>query len=114
MSYTRQSRWRTWSSPCERSSKERSPSGTVRFRGERRLVETDAFVSLTPREEEVFGRLARGWTNQQVARALVVSEKTVESHRATLRQKLGFADRREMVELARLWGLLAIDDREEP
>ncbi|MFM6985558.1 MAG: response regulator [Hydrogenophaga sp.] len=44
---------------------------------------------LSPREQEVLRRLAAGQSNIDIARALYLSEKTVSTHRARLRAKLG-------------------------
>jgi two-component system response regulator NreC len=62
---------------------------------------------LTPREEEVLRLLARGHTNQEVADGLVISIKTVETHRAHILDKLGLRKRAELVRYAQTHGLLA-------
>jgi two-component system response regulator NreC len=62
---------------------------------------------LTPREEEVLKLLARGHTNQEIADALVISIKTVETHRAHVLDKLGLRKRAELVRYAQTHGLLA-------
>jgi two-component system response regulator NreC len=62
---------------------------------------------LTPREEEVLRLLARGHTNQEIADALVISIKTVETHRAHILDKLGLRKRAELVRYAQTHGLLA-------
>ena len=62
---------------------------------------------LTPREEEVLALLARGHTNQEIAGALVISIKTVETHRAHILDKLGLRKRAELVRYAQTHGLLA-------
>jgi two-component system response regulator NreC len=61
---------------------------------------------LTPREEEVLALLARGHTNQEIAEQLVISIKTVETHRAHILDKLGLRKRAELVRYARTHGLL--------
>jgi DNA-binding NarL/FixJ family response regulator len=43
---------------------------------------------LTPRERQVLEGIAHGGTNRKIARALVVSVKTVEKHRGNLMRKL--------------------------
>jgi DNA-binding NarL/FixJ family response regulator len=43
---------------------------------------------LTERESEVLTRIARGESNKRMARALVLSVKTVEKHRSNLMRKL--------------------------
>jgi DNA-binding CsgD family transcriptional regulator len=55
---------------------------------------------LTKREKEVLGLLALGYTNKQVAEELVLSVRTVESHRARIQQKLGISGRAELVRYA--------------
>lgn len=46
-------------------------------------------ADLSPREEEVFRLLGTGLPNREVARALGISVKTVESHLEGLKEKLG-------------------------
>ena len=61
---------------------------------------------LTPREEEVLRLLARGHTNAEIAESLVISVKTVETHRAHILDKLGLRKRAELVRYAETHGLL--------
>ena len=67
---------------------------------------TDGDVSLTARELRVLSLLALGHTNQEVARRLFVSVRTVETHRARIRDKLGTETRAELIAAARERGLL--------
>lgn len=62
--------------------------------------------ALTAREEEVLRLLARGYTNHEIAAELVISAKTVESHRAHILGKLGVRRRAELVRYAQTHGLL--------
>jgi two-component system, NarL family, response regulator NreC len=62
---------------------------------------------LTPREEDVLRLLAQGYTNAETAEALVISIKTVETHRAHILGKLGLRKRAELVDYARTHGLVA-------
>ena len=50
--------------------------------------------------------IAEAHTNKQIAAALHVSEKTVESHRANVLSKLGMRDRVELVRYAIRRGLV--------
>lgn len=49
--------------------------------------------ALTPREVEVLGFVARGWTNRAIANHLVLSERTVDRHVSSLLTKLNVASR---------------------
>lgn len=48
---------------------------------------------LTPREIEVAQQAARGLSNQQIAQALAISERTVRAHLSSVFTKLGVEDR---------------------
>jgi DNA-binding NarL/FixJ family response regulator len=50
-------------------------------------------TTLTPREEEVLGLIARGLSNKRIAFELGLSQKTVKTHVAHVLSKLGVADR---------------------
>jgi DNA-binding NarL/FixJ family response regulator len=61
---------------------------------------------LTRREREVVKLIAEAYTNRQIAEALNLSEKTVESHRGNVLAKLGMRDRVELVRYAIRRGLI--------
>jgi DNA-binding NarL/FixJ family response regulator len=62
---------------------------------------------LTPREAQVLHLLAKGQSNQQIARHLALSVRTVEAHLTHIYAKLGVGSRTEAVLLAQRKGLLA-------
>jgi DNA-binding NarL/FixJ family response regulator len=61
---------------------------------------------LSPREREVLKLVAESYTSRQIAAELVISEKTVERHRANLMDKLGMRDRVELTRYAIRSGLI--------
>ena len=61
---------------------------------------------LTPREQEVLKLIAESHSNKRIAQELVISEKTVERHRANILEKLGMHDRVELVRYAIRSGLI--------
>jgi DNA-binding NarL/FixJ family response regulator len=55
---------------------------------------------LTPREQQIVKLIAESHTNRQIAEVLTISEKTVETHRANILEKLGMRDRVELTRYA--------------
>jgi len=55
---------------------------------------------LTPREVEVLGLLAQGYMNPEIAERLVLSVRTVETHRANIQRKTGITSRAELIAYA--------------
>jgi DNA-binding NarL/FixJ family response regulator len=70
---------------------------------ERERAEADP---LTEREREILRLLALGHTNQEIAKSLFLSVRTVETHRAHIMQKLRLSTRAELVHYAMEQGLL--------
>ena len=68
-----------------------------RMRRSERLLDAGAFRELSKREIEVLLLVAEGKSNQEIAGALTVAEKTVRNHVSSLLEKL---DLRNRVELA--------------
>jgi two-component system, NarL family, response regulator NreC len=73
---------------------------------ERRHAEDDP---LSDREREVLRLLALGHTNQEIAKTLYLSVRTVETHRAHIMQKLRLTSRADLVRYALENGLLDAD-----
>ena len=75
------------------------------FSGPRPATPRRAFPELTEREEEVLSLVARGKSNQEIARQLFVSLKTVRNHVSNILVKLQVADRAQAVIRARDAGI---------
>jgi len=68
-----------------------------------------AFSTLSAREREVLQLLAEGKTSKEIANALTVSVKTVESHRSQIMDKLGIRTVAELTKFAVREGLTPLD-----
>lgn len=64
--------------------------------GRRARQEESSLRTLSPRELEVLGKMAEGRTNPAIARALFMSESTVEKHVSAIFSKLGLSEEKEM------------------
>jgi len=71
----------------------------------------DRYATLTPRERQVFRRVALGRLNKQIAFDLGISEVTVKLHRSSVMRKMEMAT---VGELIRAWDMLPSDLRQEP
>ena len=69
------------------------------------------YASLSEREREVLGLLVEGLTNKEIARALAVSTRTVEVHRARLAAKL---ETDSLAQLVRQYAGLVDEDDGRP
>jgi DNA-binding NarL/FixJ family response regulator len=64
--------------------------------GRRARQEESGLGTLSPRELEVLGKMAEGRTNPVIARALFMSESTVEKHVSAIFSKLGLSEEKEI------------------
>lgn len=55
---------------------------------------------LSPRESEILAGLARGHASRQIAEALGLSVRTVETHRQNIKRKLGLEGQAELIKYA--------------
>jgi len=60
----------------------------------------DLYDTLTKREKEILRLIAQGSQNKQIAETLFISPRTVETHRASIMQKLNFQTATELVHFA--------------
>jgi len=88
------------------------PTATKRLMGEYMNRVKDGtesgepYGSLSEREKEILGWLAKGYTNKEIGESLFISVKTVETHRSHLMEKLGLKTRPELIKFAAKKGLL--------
>ena len=67
----------------------------------------ERYAQLSPREREVLGLIVAGLTNKEIGRALQLSPRTVETHRANLFAKL---EAESLAQLIRRYARLVEDD----
>ena len=60
----------------------------------------DHFVRLTPREQEVMGRVLDGHPSKNISADLGISQRTVENHRAAIMRKTGSRNIPALIRLA--------------
>lgn len=68
-------------------------------------------ADLTPRQREVLTLIAEGRSTKDIARALTISGKTVETHRAQLMDRLDIHDIASLVKYAIKVGLVLLEER---
>lgn len=86
------------------------PSATKRlmeeYIGSVKQGNSDTFNLLSDREKEVLTLIAKGFSNKEIGEKLVISVKTVETHKSNLMEKLQMKTRPELVAFALKKGLL--------
>lgn len=73
------------------------------------ISDNPAFVCLTDRERQVLQQLAEGKTTKEMADALNVSVKTVETHRRNIMEKLNLHSVAELTKYAVREGVTSLD-----
>ena len=77
---------------------------------ERDALLADPYDTLTNREREVLQMVAEGLSSTEIAERLVISSRTVETHRANLMRKLNLKNQAEVIHYAIRRGILPMDD----
>jgi two-component system response regulator FixJ len=75
----------------------RHPGGGNGQRAQGFLAEVRGAELLTPREREVLARIVAGASNKEAGRALGISPRTIEVHRARIMDKLGTRNAADLV-----------------
>lgn len=73
------------------------------------MTEQSPLERLSPREREILQLLVEGKSNAKIAEMLFLSQKTVETYRSHLMQKLGITDLPSLVKFAIQHGLTSVD-----
>ena len=71
--------------------------------------DSSALEPLSERERDIIHLLALGYTNQEIAKKLFISVRTVDSHRAHIMRKLQLETRAELVMFALANGVIGPD-----
>jgi len=67
-------------------------------------------IALSERELQIIERVAAGLTNQDVARELAISKRTVDNHISNILTKTGTENRVSLVRWALEWGKVCLDN----
>lgn len=87
------------------------PTATKRLMNEyverlNRGESSDQYDTLSDREKEVLELAAKGYSNKEIGEQLIISVKTVETHKSNVMEKLGLKSRPELIKYAMKKGLL--------
>ena len=70
---------------------------------ERKRLSADEPSKLSARELQVLGMIGRGVGSRDIAQALSLSVKTIESHRLSIKRKLNLTTNAQLVQYAIKW-----------
>jgi DNA-binding NarL/FixJ family response regulator len=73
-------------------------------------VQEGSLEPLTPRQREILQLIAEGQSSKQIAQSLNSSVKTIESHRASIMERLGIHNLPGLVRYAIRRGLVSVDE----
>jgi pimeloyl-ACP methyl ester carboxylesterase/DNA-binding CsgD family transcriptional regulator len=80
---------------------ERFMHAVLAFTGVKSRAEEAVFGALSVREREILAKLVAGLNNEEIGRALFISEKTVRNHATRIFEKLGVKTRAQAIVFAR-------------
>jgi DNA-binding NarL/FixJ family response regulator len=70
--------------------------------------ETDSYQNLTDREREMLKLVAEGYTAREISDMLVVSLRTVETHKTNLMKKLNIHNKADLIRFAIRRGIITV------
>jgi DNA-binding NarL/FixJ family response regulator len=70
--------------------------------------ETDSYQNLTDRERELLKLVAEGYTAREIADMLVISLRTVETHKTNLMKKLNIRNKADLIRFAIRKGIITV------
>jgi DNA-binding NarL/FixJ family response regulator len=70
--------------------------------------ETDSYQNLTDREREMLKLVAEGYTAREIADMLVISVRTVETHKTNLMKKLNIRNKADLIRFAIRKGIITV------
>ena len=96
-------------SPANKNQRPGNPRASRRRQLRRKTasLQTASLDQLTPRQRETLQLIAEGYSTKEIAFALGVSVKTVETHRAQLKERLGIYNVAGLVRFALRVGLIS-------
>jgi DNA-binding NarL/FixJ family response regulator len=71
--------------------------------------EDDDDERISPREKEILHLISQGKSNSEIGKLLVISTRTVETHRNNIMRKLGLSSQIDIIRYAYKHGLLSIE-----
>lgn len=72
------------------------------------LGEKDSYQNLTDREREILKLVAEGYTAKEIANMLVISLRTVETHKTNLMKKLNIHNKADLIRFAIRKGIITV------